>query len=166
MNQIALSSSHQIYEGKGDDLSMKLSMLSDLLRDDITLSDLYRIYKEAEEEEEEVPLEKKVSLLLYDLALPSSYKGYTYLKEAILMLCDDDINYKTFTKNIYPSIAEKHSTTPQNIEKNIRFAIKKVYETNTPEELECHLGKTAIASTNPSNVKFITTCAEKLRLER
>ena len=51
MNQIALSSSHQIYEGKGDDLSMKLSMLSDLLRDDITLSDLYRIYKEAEEEE-------------------------------------------------------------------------------------------------------------------
>ena len=82
------------------------------------------------------------------------------------MLCDDDINYKTFTKNIYKSIAEKHSTTPKNIEKNIRFAIKKVYETNTPEELECHLGKTAIASTNPSNVKFITTCAEKLRLER
>ena len=33
---------------------MKLSMLSDLLRDDITLSDLYRIYKEAEEEEEEM----------------------------------------------------------------------------------------------------------------
>ena len=145
---------------------MKLSMLSDLLRDDITLSDLYRIYKEAEEEEEEVPLEKKVSLLLYDLALPSSYKGYTYLKEAIIMLCDDDINYKAFTKSIYPSIAVKHNSTPQNIEKNIRFAIKKIYESNTPEELERHLGKTAIASTNPTNVKFITTCAEKLRLER
>lgn len=144
---------------------MKLAMLSDLLRDDITLSDLYRIYKE-EEEEEEVPLEKKVSLLLYDLALPSSYKGYTYLKEAILMLCEDDINYKTFTKNVYPIIAKEHNSTPQNIEKNIRFAIKKIYASNTPEELERFLGKTAIIYTNPTNVKFITFCAEKLRLER
>ncbi len=145
---------------------MKLSMLSDLLRDDITLSDLYRIYKEAEEEEEDVPLEKKVSLLLYDLALPSSYKGYTYLKEAILMLCDDDINTKTFTKSVYPIIAEKHNSSPQNIEKNIRFAIKKIYESNTPEELECHLGKTASASTNPANGKCITAGGEKVKLER
>ena len=142
---------------------MKLAMLSDLLRDDIQLSDLYRIYKE---EEEAVPLEKKVSLLLYDLALPSSYKGYKYLKEAILMLCEDDINYKIFTKTIYPSIAKKHNTTPQNIEKNIRFAIKKIYASNTPEELESHLGKSAVIYANPTNVKFITFCAEKLRLER
>jgi two-component system response regulator (stage 0 sporulation protein A) len=88
------------------------------------------------------------------------------MKDAILMLCDDDYVCTSFTKNIYPVIAEKYGSTSQNIEKNIRSAVNKIYAVNSREDLEKALGKSPIIYDKPSNVKFITFCAEKLRLER
>lgn len=145
---------------------MKLSMLSDILNSDVQLSDLYKLYKEEEEAKEEISTEKKVSKLLYDLALAPSYKGYKYLKDAITMLCDNELDYESITKDLYPAVAKKFDTTSQNVEKNIRFAIRKIYEFNTPENLEELLGRSPAMSSKPSNVKFIACCAEKIRLER
>ena len=140
---------------------MKLAMVSDIFNEGLDLTDLYKAIKGSE-----MTPEKKVSKLLYDLMLPPSYKGYRYLKDAILMLCDDDYVCTSFTKNIYPVIAEKYGSTSQNIEKNIRSAVNKIYAVNSREDLEKTLGKSPIIYDKPSNVKFITFCAEKLRLER
>lgn len=140
---------------------MKLAMLSDVFNEDIDISDLYKALKN-----NEMTNEKRASVLLYDLMLPPSYKGYKYLKDAILMLCDDNCDCTSFTKNIYPVIAGKYETTSQNIEKNIRSAVNRIYEVNAKEDLEKVLGKSPIIFEKPSNVKFITFCAEKLRLER
>ena len=136
-------------------------MLSDVFNEDIDLTDLYKAIKT-----NEMTVEKKASVLLYDLMLPPNYKGYRYLKDAILMLCDENHECNSFTKNIYPVIAEKYGSTSQNIEKNIRSAVMKIYEVNSKEDLEKVLGKSPIIFEKPSNVKFITFCAEKLRLER
>jgi two-component system response regulator (stage 0 sporulation protein A) len=140
---------------------MKLAMVSDVFNEGLDLTDLYKAIKGSE-----MTPEKKVSKLLYDLMLPPSYKGYRYMKDAILMLCDDDYVCTSFTKNIYPVIAEKYGSTSQNIEKNIRSAVNKIYAVNSREDLEKALGKSPIIYDKPSNVKFITFCAEKLRLER
>lgn len=140
---------------------MKLAMVSDVFNEGLDLTDLYKAIKGSE-----MTPEKKVSKLLYDLMLPPSYKGYRYMKDAILMLCDDDYVCTSFTKNIYPVIAEKYASTSQNIEKNIRSAVNKIYAVNSREDLEKTLGKSPIIYDKPSNVKFITFCAEKLRLER
>ncbi len=140
---------------------MKLAMVSDVFNEGLDLTDLYKALKSSE-----MTPEKRVSSLLYDLMLPPSYKGYKYLKDAILMLADDNCECTSFTKNIYPVIAEKYDSTSQNIEKNIRSAVNKIYEVNSSEELENTLGKSPIIYEKPSNVKFITFCAEKLRLER
>lgn len=136
-------------------------MVSDVFNEGLDLTDLYKAMKSSE-----MSIEKRVSALLYDLMLPPSYKGYRYLKDAILMLCDDDYECTSFTKNIYPVIADKYETTSQNIEKNIRTAVNKIYEVNSEDDLEKTLGKSPIIYDKPSNVKFITFCAEKLRLER
>ena len=136
-------------------------MVSDVFNEGLDLTDLYKAIKGSE-----MTPEKKVSKLLYDLMLPPSYKGYRYMKDAILMLCDDDYVCTSFTKNIYPVIAEKYGSTSQNIEKNIRSAVNKIYAVNSREDLEKALGKSPIIYDKPSNVKFITFCAEKLRLER
>lgn len=136
-------------------------MVSDVFNEGLDLTDLYKAIKGSE-----MTPEKKVSKLLYDLMLPPSYKGYRYMKDAILMLCDDDYVCTSFTKNIYPVIAEKYGSTSQNIEKNIRSAVNKIYAVNSREDLEKTLGKSPIIYDKPSNVKFITFCAEKLRLER
>ena len=140
---------------------MKLAMVSDVFNEGLDLTDLYKAIKGSE-----MTPEKKVSKLLYDLMLPPSYKGYRYMKDAILMLCDDDYVCTSFTKNIYPVIAEKYGSTSQNIEKNIRSAVNKIYAVNSREDLEKTLGKSPIIYDKPSNAKFITFCAEKLRLER
>ena len=136
-------------------------MVSDVFNEGLDLTDLYKAIKGSE-----MTPEKKVSKLLYDLMLPPSYKGYRYMKDAILMLCDDNYVCTSFTKNIYPVIAEKYGSTSQNIEKNIRSAVNKIYAVNSREDLEKTLGKSPIIYDKPSNVKFITFCAEKLRLER
>ena len=140
---------------------MKLAMVSDVFNEGLDLTDLYKAIKGSE-----MTPENKVSKLLYNLMLPPSYKGYRYMKDAILMLCDDNYVCTSFTKNIYPVIAEKYSSTSQNIEKNIRSAVNKIYAVNSREDLEKTLGKSPIIYDKPSNVKFITFCAEKLRLER
>ena len=140
---------------------MKLAMVSDVFNEGLDLTDLYKAIKGSE-----MTPEKKVSKLLYDLMLPPSYKGYRYMKDAILMLCDDNYVCTSFTKNIYPVIAEKYGSTSQNIEKNIRSAVNKIYAVNSREDLEKTLGKSPIIYDKPSNVKFVTFCAEKLRLER
>jgi two-component system response regulator (stage 0 sporulation protein A) len=140
---------------------MKLAMVSDVFNEGLDFTDLYKAIKGSE-----MTPEKKVSKLLYDLMLPPSYKGYRYMKDAILMLCDDNYVCTSFTKNIYPVIAEKYGSTSQNIEKNIRSAVNKIYAVNSREDLEKTLGKSPIIYDKPSNVKFITFCAEKLRLER
>ena len=75
---------------------MRIGTLSDILREDLDLSDLYRVSKE-----EEMTPEKKASNLLYDLMLSPGYKGYKYLREALIMLCDDSTEYGSFTKYIY-----------------------------------------------------------------
>ena len=140
---------------------MKLAMLSDVFNEEIDLSDLYKAIKT-----NEMTAEKRASVLLYDLMLPPSYRGYKYLKDAILMLCDDNYECNSFNKNIYPVIAGKYGSTSQNIERNIRSAVNKIYEVNSKDDLEKVLGKSPIIFEKPSNVKFITYCAEKLRLER
>jgi len=140
---------------------MKLAMVSDVFNEGLDLTDLYKAIKGSE-----MTPEKKVSKLLYNLMLPPSYKGYRYMKDAILMLCDDNYVCTSFTKNIYPVIAEKYGSTYPNIEKNIRSAVNKIYAVNSREDLEKTLGKSPIIYDKPSNVKFITFCAEKLRLER
>ena len=134
---------------------MKLAMVSDVFNEGLDLTDLYKAIKGSE-----MTPEKKVSKLLYDLMLPPSYKGYRYMKDAILMLCDDDYVCTSFTKNIYPVIAEKYGSTSQNIEKNIRSAVNKIYAVNSREDLEKTLGKSPIIYDKPSNVKFITFCVQ------
>lgn len=141
---------------------MRLAMLSDVFGDDVKMSDLYKAYKE-----DELTIEKKASNLLYDLMLPPNYKGYKYLREAIIMLCEDvNADIGSFNKYIYPVIAKKYNTTPKNIERNIRFAIDKICSFNTSEDLKQKLGVSPEVLSKPTNVKFIAFCAEKLRLER
>ncbi len=141
---------------------MRLAMFSDVFGNDIKLSDLYKA-----EREDEFTIDKRTSRLLYDLMLPPNYKGYKYLREAIILLYNDTENAESgsFKKYIYPTVASKFNTTSQNVERNIRFALNKIRSINTEEELKEKLGISPEIVKKLTNVKFIAFCAEKLRLE-
>ena len=142
---------------------MNISTLSEILNDGITISQLYDLVKE---EEKSVPLDKKVERLLYDLMLSTNYKGYKYLKDSIIMLVNNEADSESFAKYVYPALSEKYGVSRQGIEKNMRFAIMKIYGQNTEENILHLLGKPALCFPRPTNAKFVSICAAKLRLER
>ena len=142
---------------------MNISTLSEILNDGITISQLYDLVRE---EEKSVPLEKKVERLLYELMLSTNYKGYKYLKDSIIMLVNNEADSESFAKYVYPALSEKYGVSRQGIEKNMRFAIMKIYGQNTEENILHLLGKPALCDPRPTNAKFVSICAAKLRLER
>ncbi len=142
---------------------MDISTLSEILSDGITISQLYDLVRE---EERSVPLDKKVERLLYDLMLSTNYKGHKYLKDSIIMLVNNEADSESFARYVYPVLGQKYGVNRQSIEKNMRFAIMKIYEQNTEENLLRLLGKPALCSPRPTNAKFVSICAAKLRLER
>ena len=144
-------------------MRMDLSTLSEILSDKITISQLYDLVRE---EEKAVPLDKKVERLLYDLILSTNYKGYKYLRDSIIMLVNNEADSESFAKFVYPALSEKYGVNRQSIEKNMRFAIMKIYEQNTDDNILRLLGKPALCIPRPTNAKFVSICAAKMRLER
>ncbi len=142
---------------------MNISTLSEILNDGLTISQLYDLVRE---EERSVPLDKKVDKLLYELMLSTNYKGYKYLKDSIIMLVNNEADSESFAKYVYPALCGKYGANRQSIEKNMRFAIMKIYALNPDENILRVLGKPALCSPRPTNAKFVSLCAAKLRLER
>jgi len=67
------------------------------------------------------------------MGFPEKLNGTQYILEALvyLSMCDDQTI--SFTKELYPYIAAKHDTNKNNVERNIRLAIEKVW---TEKEIE------------------------------
>ena len=76
--------------------------------------------------------EKKIYYLLKDLGVRPELEGYKYIKDALLLLIEEEGNLK-ITKQVYPMVAEKFGVTPQSVERNIRHCIQDVC-INTPVE--------------------------------
>jgi len=72
--------------------------------------------------------EQKVMRLLHDMGVPPHYKGFSYLKEAVLLCTDDGYFAGGLTKEIYPALAEKYHTTASGVEAGIRNAVVAAWE--------------------------------------
>ena len=83
------------------------------------------------------------------------------------MLVVNDIDViNQITKQLYPEIADKYSTTPSRVERAIRHAIEVAWGRGQQEAVENIFGYTISASKGkPTNSEFIAMIADKLRLE-
>lgn len=111
-------------------------------------------------------LEAEVTRVLYDLGVPAYFKGYPYLKDAIVMVTSDMSYLGAITKSLYPKIAEKHGTTPLIVEASIRYAIQKTWKRGNPEYIRRLFGYAVNmrGGKAPTNSFFIAKIAEVLRL--
>ena len=106
----------------------------------------------------------KISKLLHELGIPSSVKGYEYVREAILELYNDQS--LGITKEIYPKIAKKYNTSVSKVERAIRHAIEVSSIRGNLELMEEIFGHSVdIDRAKPTNSEFIVTIADKLKLE-
>ncbi|MBP3284119.1 MAG: response regulator [Clostridia bacterium] len=106
-------------------------------------------------------IDYSVSNLLYKLGIPSSVKGYKYVKSALTKCTKDITLLDGITKQLYPEIAKEFKTTSTSVEHSIRNLVKNSCE-NTHTELFSILFGNNLQK-NLTNSEFISTISNRLR---
>lgn len=123
-------------------------------------------YIQINDKEEKENLEALVTNMIHNIGVPAHIKGYQYLREAIIMVVNNIEIVNQITKQLYPEIAFKFSTTPSRVERAIRHAIEVAWGRGDPKTVESIFGYTISASKGkPTNSEFIAMISDKLRLE-
>ncbi len=111
-------------------------------------------------------IEKTVTSIIHEVGVPAHIKGYTYLREAIMLVLKDTDLINSITKQLYPSVAKKHHTSSSRVERAIRHAIEVAWDRGDTETLNNLFGFTINQNKGkPTNSEFIAMISDKLRLE-
>ncbi len=106
-------------------------------------------------------LEGTITRILHKLGVPPHYKGFSYLREAVLMCAATGYLSGALTKELYPTLARKFATTPGGVEAAIRNAIIAAWENGNRaaiKELCSQHGGERV----PTNSLFIAKLAEEV----
>lgn len=110
-------------------------------------------------------LEVEVTNIIHQMGVPAHIKGYQYLRDAILLVINEVNLLGAVTKELYPMIAEKYTTTPSRVERAIRHAIELAWDRGNVEMMNKFFGYTInLDRGKPTNSEFIAMVADKLRL--
>lgn len=110
-------------------------------------------------------IERDVTKILQDIGVPAHIKGFQFLRDAITMGVNDMQCINSITKIIYPSVANRHNTTPQSVEMGIRYAIAVAGNRGQSAIHDSLFGnKLNGFKDTPTNSELIAIIADKLRL--
>lgn len=95
----------------------------------------YRSQKEAEENtvkrQNKATLrrlyEKRIRSYFKRMHFPAQLQGTIFCKEAVLYAVMNDVRDVSITREVYTHVAERYSTTSQNVERQIRHVIESVW---------------------------------------
>ncbi len=108
-----------------------------------------------------------ISKLLHQLGIPSHIKGYTYIRESVFLFYKNNDAYSGITKEIYPEVAIRYSTTASRVERAIRHAIEVSWTRGDYDLMEEIFGNSvAFDRAKPTNSDFIATIADRLRFDK
>lgn len=100
------------------------------------------------------------------LGVPRHFKGYHYLIDAIRLVVYDLRLLHTVTKDLYPSIARRHNTSPERVERAIRNAIEVTMTRGNLTEIERAFGYLVDGKKGkPTNSSFIGRLADQVRIQ-
>ncbi|HHX27445.1 MAG: sporulation transcription factor Spo0A [Bacillota bacterium] len=109
--------------------------------------------------------DSRVTTMMHELGIPAHIKGYLYLRDAIIMVVDRVDLLSKITKELYPTIAQRYTTTPSRVERAIRHAIEVAWDRGNMEFIQRVFGHTISQEKGkPTNSEFIAMVADRLRL--
>lgn len=112
-------------------------------------------------------LKIEITDLLHSLGIPSHIKGYTYIRDGIEMMFEDESLVGSITKELYPTIAEHYSTTSSRVERAIRHAIEVSWVRGDYALMEEIFGNSVdYDRAKPTNSEFLATLADRLKLQK
>ena len=104
--------------------------------------------------------------MIQDLGVPANIKGYTYLRDAILISIANPDAINSITKVLYPEVAKQNQTTPTRVERAIRHAIEVAWSRGNNETAVKIFGYTVnLAKGKPTNSEFIALIADRMRID-
>lgn len=123
------------------------------------------IYASNRREKTNSQLELEVSKLFHEMGIPAHFRGYAYLRDAIIMAAREVEVLGNITKNLYPRIAEKYRSSASGVESAIRHTIEIGWERGNSEFIRDFFGAENGKNRFPTTASFIAKVADKLRLE-
>jgi len=107
----------------------------------------------------------RISNTLVSLGIPTKLRGYTYLREAILLMSRDPD--QAITKVLYPAVGNICGSNKDQVERSIRSAIEKAWLNRDDRVWQLYFppGPDGIIP-KPSNAVFISRLADHLILQQ
>ena len=104
--------------------------------------------------------ESYVTELLLSLTFSTKHNGFSYLREAILLMSKDPA--QSVTKVLYPAVAHTFGCQKENVERSIRTALDSAWERGDRQLWNRYFPDAAY---RPSNAVFISRIAEAILQE-
>ncbi|MCL2555892.1 MAG: sporulation transcription factor Spo0A [Firmicutes bacterium] len=110
--------------------------------------------------------DEKITNIFITVGIPAHIKGYQFLREAIKLAIDNPDIINSITKRLYPTVAERFSTSPSKVERAIRHAIEVAWNRGKIENINTLFGVRVYShNEKPTNGEFIALVADKMLLE-
>ncbi|MBQ7751405.1 MAG: sporulation transcription factor Spo0A [Clostridia bacterium] len=120
----------------------------------------------SKDDKKDYDLEALVTDFIHELGVPAHIKGYQYVRTAIMMVVENMELLNYITKQLYPVIAKKYSTTSSRVERAIRHSIEVAWSRGRPETMNKIFGYTIdTGKGKPTNSEFIAMVADRIRLQ-
>lgn len=110
-------------------------------------------------------LETTVSEIMHKIGVPPNTKGYHFLRTAIMLCVDDAEKFHSVTKVLYPTVAKRHGTTPDRVERAIRHSIEVTWEKGNPDAIHIFFGYRPGSHQKPTNSEFIAMISDNMRVK-
>lgn len=118
------------------------------------------------EEITRVMLLKRATYCMVKLGFQANQRGYRYLREAVVMVCQDGEVFNSVTKILYPKVAKKFRTTDKQVERAIRNTIETAWEKGNIENINQTFGVSVKnGSHRPTNSEVIEVLTDKVLIE-
>ncbi|MCL2857876.1 MAG: sporulation transcription factor Spo0A [Oscillospiraceae bacterium] len=114
---------------------------------------------------EPVNFAEMVTEILHNIGMPSHLRGFNCFRDAIIMALKEPDILGGITKELYPSVAKKNSTSPSSVERTMRNAIKVTWGRGDSKVLGSYFGYSKNSRRiTPTNSEFVTTIVDKIKL--
>jgi len=101
---------------------------------------------------------EELNRFMLDFGFSAKHMGFVFLRECLKIVVKEGHLYSFLTKHIYPAIAEKYQTSVQCVERNIRSAIERAWESSTSDKLNIIFGN---IKKRPTNREIIAILGDK-----
>lgn len=104
--------------------------------------------------------------LLKDLGMPANLQGYQFLRDAISMAHEDQELLHPITHKLYQAIAQKHGSTQDHVQRNMRTALKVIWRDGNKDEIAAIFGYGVMRKGPVTPSAFISRMVEELELKK